>query len=601
MFGSPSYRRFLHFVRPYWPQATGSIVAGVFKFSLALSLPIALKFVFDGVLDPKLNLTPEEQYRRLGLIMGVLVLCFVGRAPATYLRSYLAQVAGNRTIFDLRRELYRHLQRLGHSYHINTRTGNSTSRLINDLNAAQGILDQGVIAIAMDCIFLVGVVVFLFVYNIILTGDCNLALASLLLLPGYALLFRLVNPRLRVVATQVQEEMEEMSGEATEKLSGMPVVLAFVREKTEELSFFRRNRRYYNQVMRRVRLRLALQTTAEFLTAVGPIVVICYGGYLVIAGSLSFGNLLLFNGFLAHLYLPTRRLADYSALLQERLAAIDRVFEVLDSAPEVSDADTAAIMQRPDGRVEFDGVRFAYDDEQDVLSNVSFTVEPGEAVAIVGRSGAGKSTMANLVPRFYDATEGAVRIDGIDVRDVTLRSLRENVGMVLQDTILFSGTIRENILYGRINASEAEMLKAAQMAHVHEFVEQLSDRYDTVIGERGLTLSGGQKQRLSIARAFLRDPRILILDEATSSLDSGAELIIQDALRKLMRGRTTLVIAHRLSTIVDCDSVLVLQDGRIVQRGPHRDLIHEQGPYRTFCKEQFGNVELEGLDSRRAG
>ncbi|MBI4557545.1 MAG: ABC transporter ATP-binding protein [Candidatus Hydrogenedentes bacterium] len=586
---SPTFWRFLRYTRPYWLLIAGAIACGWLKFSLALMDPWLFGYAIDHILL-QADLSYETRIFRLEVVLGILTLGFIVRAVVTYYRSYLAAVAGNRTIFDIRRDLYRHLQRLSLKYHSTRRTGGTTSRLINDLSTAQGALDRGVVALVMDTVFLCVVVAFLFFMN------WRLATISLFTLPFYGLVFRAMNPRLRAVSTDVQREMEEMSGEVTEKISGLQVVMSFVREKTEEMRFFRRHRLYYNKVLAQSRLQVTLTSIAEFLTEFGPILVIFYGGYLVMTDPLfTVGALVTFKGFLGHLYLPTRRLADYSAELQVRLAALDRVFNVLDSEPDIADLPGATPLTQPVGRLEFKDVSFAYQADQPVLKDISFTIEPGQAVAVVGRSGAGKSTLANLLPRFYDVIGGGVCVDGRDVREVAVRSLREHIGMVLQDTILFSGTIRENILYGRHNATEAEMLRAAQMAHVHEFVSALPDGYDTIIGERGMTLSGGQKQRVSIARAFLRDPRILILDEATSNLDSGAELIIQEALRELMRGRTTLVIAHRLSTIVNCDYVLVLDHGRIVQRGPHNELIRSKGPYRQFCKEQFGEIHLEDL------
>lgn len=581
---SSTFWRFLKYARPYWPLILGAILFGVLKFTLALCLPGTLKYVTDYVLLT--DLAPREKAHRLLGVLAVMTLAFLARAPVTFLRSYLSAKAGHHTIFDIRCVLYRHIQRLSLAYHHTRRTGATISRLINDLNAATGILNHGVIAVAMDLIFLHGVAIFLFVW------DWRLASVSLCVLPLYGVVFHAINPRLRIVSKSVQEEMEEMSGEATEKLAGLQVVQSFVREKTEQLRFFQRHRRYYTKVLHRVRLRMTLTTTAEFLQAFGPIVVICYGGYRVIGGSLSLGDLLLFNGFLAHLYLPTRRLADYTAVLQEKLAAMDRVFEVLDEVPEIADTPDALTLRRPAGRITFEHVHFAYESSQPVLRDISLDVSPGQAVAFVGRSGAGKTTLVNLVPRFYDAVMGSVLVDGKDVRDLTVRSLRQQIGIVPQDCVLFSGTIRENILYGRRDASEDEVLEAGRMAHIDEFVNVLPAGYDTIIGERGLTLSGGQKQRLSIARAFLRDPRILILDEATSNLDSHAENIIQDALRELMRGRTTLVIAHRLSTVVNCDLVVVLEDGRLVQKGRHDSLVREKGPYRQLCRDQFGGIHL---------
>ncbi len=505
------------------------------------------------------------------------------------MRSYLSAKAGHRTIFDIRGELYRHIQRLSLAFHNTRHMGETVSRLINDLNVATGILNHGVISVVMDLMFLHGVVISL------LYRDWNLALISLCPLPLYATIFNLINPRLCKVARKAQEEMDELSGEATEKVAGLQVVLSFVREKSDELSFFERNRRYYGQVLQRVRLRMILITLAEFLQGFGPIVVISYGGYRVVQGDLMLGDLLLFHGFHQHLYLPTRRLADYSAVLQEELAAMDRVFDLFDEVPDIGDEPDSAPIRTVAGRITFDNVGFGYAPDQPVLHDVSLDISPGEAVAFVGRSGAGKSTLVNLVPRFYDVTSGSIQVDGKDIRSITVRSLREQIGIVAQDCILFSGTIRENILYGRRDAREREMLEAARMAHVDEFVEVMPERYDTLIGERGVALSGGQKQRLSIARAFLHNPRILILDKATSNLDSHAESIIQDALENLMQGRTTFVIAHRLSTIVNCDMVVVLGEGRIVQTGKHHELMLRPGIYRDLCEEQFGDVQLQNL------
>ena len=587
VFMTSSFWRFLNYAKPYWRICAGSISCGVFKFSLGLLLPLALGFVIDYLAEP--GLASEQKLGRLWNLLAILVFSFLLRAPITYYRTYLAELAGNRAIFDLRSDLCRHIQRLSLTYHSNRRTGSTISRLINDINAAQGILDRGIITAAVDALFLSGVIVFLFVI------DWRLASVSLVTLPLYALLIAFINPRMRRAAQAVQEEVSEMSGEVTEKISGLPVVLAFVREKSEQIRFFRRHRRYYSEVLGRVRIQSTQMAATEFLTAVGPLVVISYGGYRVIQGDLGLMHFVWFFGFISHLYLPTRRLADCSNIVQERLAAMDRIFEVLDERPDIEDEPGAKPISHPQGHVEFRDLHFSYNAEQPVLRGISFEAKPGEAIAIVGRSGAGKSTLVNLVPRFYDATLGGVYIDGRNTREIQLKSLRENIGIVQQDTILFSSSIRENILYGRRGATEEEMLEAARMAHVDEFVEDLREGYDTLIGERGVKLSGGQKQRLSIARAFLRDPRILILDEATSNLDSRAENIIQEALAELMHGRTTLVIAHRLSTVIDCDQVIVLDDGELVQQGTHNQLIQIDGAYRDLCKEQFGYVRLEGL------
>ena len=584
---STTFWRYVRYARPYRGLILGAIVCGLLKFTLALSLPAGLGQVTKEVVVS--GLPGPEKIVRLFVLMGVLTLALIARTPVTYLRSYLAAKACNRTVFDIRCDLFRHLQRLSQAFHNKRRTGNITARLINDLNVAQGLLNDGIVSVTMDIIFLSGVVVFLFILN------WRLAAVSLATLPLYGVVFKYINPRLRQVSTEVQQEMEEMSGEVTEKLGAIQIVKSFVCEEAEEAHFFLRQKSYYTKVLQRVRLNNILTSVAEFLQSFGPIVVICYGGYQAIRDIEYLPGLIVFYGFIQHLYLPTRRLADCSAIIQEKLAAVDRVFEILDSEPDIQDAPGARILAQVRGHIRFEDVRFEYAPGVPVLKGISFEAQPGQAVAIVGRSGAGKTTLVNLVPRFYDVTGGAIFLDGHDIRDVSVKSVRAHVGMVLQDSILFTGSIRENILYGRHDATEAEMLEAARMAHVDEFVETLPDGYDTTVGERGVTLSGGQKQRVSIARAFLYDPRILILDEATSSLDSRAEMIIQEALRKLMRGRTTLVIAHRLSTIIDCDYVLVIDNGRIVEQGPHHKLIRANGLYRQLCEEQFGRARIQDL------
>jgi len=584
---SKSFWRYLRYARPYWLLILGAIFFGILKFTSALALPAGLGLVTKYVVVD--DLAADAKAVRLLMLLGVLTLALVARTPVMFLRSYLAAKAGHRTILDLRMDLFRHVQRLSLAYHHKRQTGNLTARLIADLNEATGLLNHGIVAVVMDVVFLSGVVVFLFWL------DWRLASISLCTMPVYGVVFQYANPRLRKAATAVQQEMEEMSGEVTEKLMGLQVVKAFVRETAEEASFFKRLWRYYAKVLQRVRLRVTLASVAEFLQAFGPVVVITYGGFRTLRDPSFLPQLIVFYGFIQHLYLPTRRLADCSAMIQEKLAAVDRVFEVLDSEPDIQDLPGAKKLPRISGRLRFENVRFGYTPNAEVLKGVSFDVQPGQSAAIVGRSGVGKTTLVNLVPRFYDVHGGSVQVDGRDVREVKVRSLRRNIGMVLQDTILFSGSIRENILYGKQDATETAMLEAARMAHVDEFVADLPDRYATHIGERGITLSGGQKQRVSIARAFLCDPKILILDEATSNLDSRAESIIQDALRELMKGRTTLVIAHRLSTIVHCDFVLVLDNGRIAEQGPHRELIRRDGLYRRLCKEQFGDLEAYEL------
>ena len=587
LFGSPTFRRFLGYAKPYRRLVIGSITCGVLKFTLALLLPIALGLVTDYVILA--DVPNAVKFQRLGGLAVMLLIGYTVRIPISYYRSWFAELAGNRTIFDIRQEVYGHVQRLSLSYHAKHRAGSTASRIINDVNTSQGILDRGVMSIAVDTLFLVLVTVFLTIWN------WELAAVSLFTLPVHAAIFGYLRPRLRTAASDMQREMSRMSGEVNEKISGLSVVQSYVRERSELYRFFLLNRSYYKTVIRHVRLRFMLLAIGDFLTQLGPVIVLSYGTLRVVQNAITPGELLTFYGALSFLYTPTQRLADATAAVQLQLAAMDRVFHLLDIAPEIRDKEGATPIEVDGGRIEFDGVYFGYEPDQPVLKGITLDVHPGQSVAFVGKSGAGKSTLIKLVPRFYDVDSGAIRIDGQDIRDVTLHSLRSNTGMVMQDAILFNDTVRANILYGRRGASEKQMRAAAAMAHIDEFVQHLPKGYDTIVGERGVTLSGGQKQRLSIARAFLRDPKILILDEATSSLDSHAEAIIQDALSKLMRGRTTLVIAHRLSTVIDCDQVAFIDGGHIVQVGSHAELIASPGPYRALCEEQFGAVQLSEL------
>jgi subfamily B ATP-binding cassette protein MsbA len=587
LFGSPTFRRFLGYAKPYRWLVIGSITCGVLKFSLALLLPIALGLVTDHVILAEIP--NEEKFRRLGWLAALLLVGYTLRIPIAYYRSWYAELAGNRTIFDIRQEVYGHVQRLSLSYHAKHRAGSTASRIINDVNTSQGILDRGVMSIAVDTLFLILVTIFLTYWN------WELAAVSLFTLPVHAAIFGYLRPRLRTAASEMQREMARMSGEVNEKIGGLSVVQSYVRERSEGFRFFQLNRAYLKTVLRHVRLRFMLLAVGDFLTQLGPVIVLSYGTLRVVQGVITPGELLTFYASLSFLYTPTQRLADATAAVQTQLAAMDRVFHLLDVTPEIRDKEGATPLDVGGGRIEFDDVYFAYEPGQPVLNGITLDVAPGQSVAFTGKSGAGKSTLIKLVPRFYDVTAGAIRIDGQDIRDATLHSLRSHIGMVMQDAILFNDTVRANILYGRRGATEQEMRTAAAMAHIDEFVQHLPKGYDTIVGERGVTLSGGQKQRLSIARAFLRDPRILILDEATSSLDSHAEGIIQDALRKLMQGRTTLVIAHRLSTVIDCDKVAFIDEGRIVQVGSHAELIAEHGPYRALCEEQFGAIHLGEL------
>ena len=430
----------------------------------------------------------------------------------------------------------------------------------------------------MDFVSLVLILYFL------LTIDVGITIAALVTFPFYLYYFRKSQTEIKSTSLRVQEEIAAMAGNVQERIVGNKVVHSFTSERHEGEAFDRELTNLLNTSMRRVLLQSTNVTITGVITSLAPLIVTFYGGYQVITGQLSVGELVAVGMYLTPLYTPLQRFAQLNLVIANSMAAVDRVFEVLDESPEIRDKSGAARLERVEGRVTFDHVDFAYPNVEDtnrgpVLNNVSFVAEPGEKVALVGPSGSGKSTIASLIPRFYDVADGCIRIDDYDIRDVTLKSLRRHVGMVLQTPVLFSGTVWDNILYGKPGASENEVVAACKAANAYDFIRGLPKGFATEVGESGAYLSGGQRQRVTIARAFLKDPRILILDEATSALDSESERLIQAALERLMEGRTTLIIAHRLSTIEKADRIFVLQGGRIIETGNHQQLLNKHGVY----------------------
>lgn len=421
--------------------------------------------------------------------------------------------------------------------------------------------------------------------------DVPLAFASLCVFPFYIASMKTFGRAAKSTTKEVQEAYEEFSGEVQERVAGIQVVKSFAAEGREARSFFHNARGLYDLTLRNTRVSALSNTLTQWLTQMASLGLLWYGGYRVLNGQTSLGTVPAFMLLLRELYLPMNRISEMNTVLQTSLAAIDRVFEVFDIAPDVQQKPDAVRLGRLKGRITFEKVNFSYD-QTPVLRLVSLDVRPGEVVALVGASGAGKSTLVQLIPRFYDPQTGRVLVDDTDVRDVSLRSLRSQIGVVAQETLLFSGSVRDNLLYGNPGASEEQLLRAARAAHAHDFIEAMPDGYETVLGERGARLSGGQKQRIAIARAFLTDPRILILDEATSALDSESEALIQDALALLMKGRTNLVIAHRLSTILGADRIAVMQNGQIVDIGPHAQLLARCDLYASLYNTQF-RVALE--------
>jgi len=602
-----SLRRFLAYVKPYWRLLVVVTSCGILKFLLPATMAIAMRFVTDHLLphgdgagvatDPSFQLTLQylnwlsaklpvtwhsnTSWGHLCLLMITLTIIYAVWSISSYYRSYVAQSVGQRIMLDLRNDLYQHITRLSHSFFQENQSGGIMSRLMSDIALAQNFIGSAMTTIWMDlasCVF--------YLY-LLFSMDWPLALASLVVFPFYILSMHTYGRRAKRTSRRVQDAMQDFSGDVQERVAGIGVIKSFAAEGREAKSFFQGARGLYKLKLKNVHVTVISSTITQWLTQMATLGLVWYGGYRVLQGDTTTGTIVAFMILIRELYAPINRISDMNTILNNSLAAIERVFEVLDIEPDVQEKEEAKRLPQFEGHVVFDNVTFGYNPEEPILRNVNLDIQPGEVVALVGASGAGKSTLVQLVPRFFDPQQGRVLIDGVDVRDVKLRSLRGQIGMVAQETLLFSGTLRENLLYGRPAATDDELAAAVRAAYVDEFVQKMPRGYDTILGERGARLSGGQKQRIAIARAFLIDPRILILDEATSALDSESEELIQQALVELMRGRTNLVIAHRLSTILDADRIAVMDEGRVLDIGPHTELLERNEHYAKLYHTQF--------------
>ena len=562
------YLRLLQYLRPYIPKTLMAVACMILATSASLYVPWIVRDVIDGVLVNK-----DEAL--LNVITIGIVVVFALRGFFVYGQSYLMAFISQKVVIDLREHLFRHFQRLSVSYFDRSQTGKVLSYMTNDVGVLQGALAQNVIELASESLALIGSLIAMFYLH------WQLALLTLITVPLVAEAMKIFGGKLRRASGTMQQRAAEITSVLQEMIVSIRLIRLFVREDYEIGRFNRENENNFDAQMKAAQLSATLTPVVEFLAAFAVTVIVWYGGNEVIRGNLTSGSLIAFLVYAVNISNPVKRLGNVYGSIQRAVAAADRVFEVLDTLPEVQDAPDAKPLPPVKGRVTFEDVTFEYRSGEPALRNMSIDVAPGQVLAIVGPSGAGKSTIANLIPRFYDPQAGRIRIDGVDIRDVTVASLREQLAMVPQDTILFSASIHENILYGRLDATREEVMAAAQASNAHNFILQLPDGYETQIGERGCQLSGGQRQRIAIARAILKNPRILILDEATSALDAESERLVQDALDTLMVGRTTFVIAHRLSTIQRADRILVLEKGRMVECGTHADLLDAGGLY---CK-----------------
>lgn len=575
------YRRLLFYVSPYRHRMILAIVALIIGTLLGLVMPLVVRNIVDVVFV-------ERDLTLLNRATALLAFVFLAQAFFSFINRYNTSFVGERVVADLREQLYHHLMTLSLRFFADRHTGELVSRVTNDVTTLQAAVTDNLVTLLQQSLTLVGGIVFLFWL------DWRLTSVILGGIPIVTLTMVFLGRKIRRAAAEVQDRLAEASAVVDETIGNVRIVKSFAREAYEIARFTAKVEATFGAAMRRVKISAVLAPTIGFMAFMSITITLWFGGYEVIQGYLSPGGLV---AFLIYTLLVAGPIAAFSGLysqFQAALGATERLFELLDLPPEIADAPNAYPLPTIVGRVTFSQVSFEYDSRLPVLQNVSLEVKPGHVVALVGPSGAGKTTLVNLIPRFYDVTSGCITIDGHDLRQVTHLSLREQIGMVPQETALFSDTIAENIRYGKLEATQAEIEAAAHAANAHEFIMNMSQAYETRVGERGIKLSGGQRQRVAIARAILKNPRILILDEATSSLDSESEQLMQEALERLMKSRTTFVIAHRLSTIINADWIVVLDGGRIVEQGTHTELVSRpEGLYHKLHALQF-KFELEG-------
>ncbi|MBE1444995.1 ABC transporter ATP-binding protein [Paenibacillus sp. OAS669] len=626
-------QRYLTFLKPYRLTLLLILVLGIFQFAVPMIGPWMTKILIDDVLPRKegfWNLTNAVTFLAIVYAFGIWI---------NFLRNTITFRLGNRMVYDIRHQLYEHMQKLSQRFYDNRQVGSIVSRIMNDVNGAQNLVNGGVINLIID-MFLV-----LFAGFMLFSLHWKLALLSLWLLPLYYLTFTNLNVRIRLSWRSVHRQMERINGVLVEKISGMKVVQSFNQEQTEMERFEKQAKNHISHANKAQLLGNSLGRLSQTFTQTGGIIIWFTGGLLVLKGQLSIGSLIAFQAYLSQLYGPIQRFAEANVTIQNSMSNIERIFEVFDIEPEIKVKENPVPLKHCKGGIVFKNVSFTYVTERPdikkepgkssdpdlvdmaeppkkfyiippktrpdpppmvteqriALQHISFTARPGEVIALVGPSGAGKSTLINLIPRFYDPDEGTVYLDGVDLKDYDVYDVRKHIAIVLQDNMLFSGTIFDNIAYGNPKADKKQVIQAARAANAHGFISDMELGYDTVVGERGVRLSGGQKQRIAIARALLKNPRILILDEATSALDAESEALVTEALEHLMKDRTTFIIAHRLATVVRADQILVFDQGEIVESGTHQQLLQQGGLYRDLYEKQLKAMRPEEMKNLSFG
>ncbi len=559
------------YARKYWVFLLVTVVSMLLLVAVQLIIPWIIKILVGMVTG---NEATEQAIATITRLSVLVLLIYLVRAGLQFLRSYMAHVAGWGVVADVRKHIYEHLQRLSLRFYEDKQTGQLMSRVINDSDLFEQLISHAIPDVLVNVITLVGVSAVLFTLN------WQLTLISMIPIPFVVVSLKIYAARVRPAFRERQKELGDLNAMLNDNLQGIREIKAFTREDTEKMRIGAKIDRYRTSLLSALKLMATFQPFVDFTSSLGVLIVIFFGGRLALEGTLPVEDLVAFFLYLELFYQPVRGLSNAWEAIQGSLAGADRVGELLIEVPEAqSNEDIRKLSGRVQGAIKFTEVGFQYNSDVSVLENINLDVPAKTVVALVGPTGVGKSTLVSLIPRFYDVCQGSITLDGVDIRAITLDDLRKQISIVLQDVFLFHGTVRENIQFGRPGASEQEIIAAAKVANAHDFIIQLQNGYDTMIGERGVKLSGGQKQRLSIARAVLKDAPILILDEATSSVDTETELLIQQALERLMRGRTTFIIAHRLSTVRNADVIVVLEGKQIVEMGTHEDLLAEEGLY----------------------
>ncbi|MDQ6418164.1 ABC transporter ATP-binding protein [Paenibacillus sp. LHD-117] len=571
-------RRLYLYMKPYKRQLMPVIIMMVIGTLTRLTIPLLMLYAIDNILNAESG--SRSAWELVAVAAGMLVLYIVQWLSNTYRIKY-TNIIGQSVIYDLRQHLFQHIQKLSFRFYDKRPAGSVLVRVTNDVNALQDLFTNGVVNLLMDCIQLLGIVIILLALNV------KLGLAVMITVPVMFLVSSSLRKKIRFAWQTVRMKQSRINAHLNESIQGMKVTQSYVQEKDNMAFFDHMNSDNVKSWNKASALNQGFGPVIEVTSAIGTCILFWYGASLIEDKAITVGLLVVFANYIGNFWEPINRLGQMYSQLLIAMASSERIFEFIDEEPTVAEAPRARLLPAIKGDVAFENLVFEYEPNRPALKNVSISVKAGQSIALVGHTGSGKSTIINLLCRFYDPVQGRVLIDGIDIRDVTIESLRSQVGIVLQDTFIFAGSIRDNIRYGRLDATDDEIVKASQAVHAHDFIMSLPDGYDTQVEERGNVLSMGQRQLLSFARALLADPKILILDEATASIDTETELKIQEALKTLLKGRTSFMIAHRLSTIRHADEIIVLDHGVIVEQGNHTELIAKRGVYNGLIEAQY--------------